>query len=261
MRHDTDVQTSVGVERLAFDLPAARTADWTKNDRLSVVNHERKTPINGILGPLRATDLDEDQSQVVNLLRDSATSAVRHCHRPDRGHDGRRATAGVGNGHDLPLCHVRPSRRSPAPCRRRQGPDAAGDLGVRASRLRGRRGRVPAGETNIVGNAVKFPDTGGTEVSAQFAFGTRTRRAVEVEDTGPGIPCTDRAHAFERYAHGANGTRAEGSGLGLAIGAGLVETTGGTIALRSKPEVGTTFTVALPFGGEDRLQSQESSEL
>jgi two-component system sensor histidine kinase BaeS len=69
-----------------------------------------------------------------------------------------------------------------------------------------------------------------------------------VEDTGAGIAPEDLPHVFDRFYRGNEAREGEGgeSGLGLAIARSIVELHGGTIAARSTPGQGTTFTIVLP---------------
>jgi two-component system OmpR family sensor kinase len=103
---------------------------------------------------------------------------------------------------------------------------------------------------NLTGNAVAFTgETGRIELRAARR-GDRAR--VEVADDGAGIPPEDLPHLFERFYRGDKSRarqRADGggSGLGLAIARAIVEAHGGTIAVRSAPGRGTSFTVELPL--------------
>jgi signal transduction histidine kinase len=65
--------------------------------------------------------------------------------------------------------------------------------------------------------------------------------AVEIEDTGPGIPADVRAQIFKPFFT----TKRQGNGLGLAISARIIADHGGHIGYRCPPEGGTTFTVTL----------------
>jgi signal transduction histidine kinase len=67
------------------------------------------------------------------------------------------------------------------------------------------------------------------------------RVAVEIADSGPGIPPEVRAHVFKPFFT----TKREGNGLGLAISARIVAEHGGHIGYRCPPEGGTVFTVTL----------------
>jgi two-component system sensor histidine kinase BaeS len=82
-----------------------------------------------------------------------------------------------------------------------------------------------------------------------LALGVRGERAaVEVRDTGTGIPAEDLPHLFDRFwrADQARGRATGGSGLGLSIARQIVTDHGGTIEVRSEVGAGTVFTVLLP---------------
>ena len=99
---------------------------------------------------------------------------------------------------------------------------------------------------NLISNALKFTFEGRIRVSL-------THRDAEVvltvEDTGAGIPTDELPHVFDRF-HRVPGARArtvEGSGIGLALVHELVRMHGGSVTVKSRLEVGTTFTVAIPM--------------
>lgn len=73
-----------------------------------------------------------------------------------------------------------------------------------------------------------------------------------VIDDGVGIPLELQSKVFERFESNALGTRHRGAGLGLAIVKNLVELHGGTIALSSAPGRGSTFTVRIPASAAQR---------
>ncbi|MEO7042061.1 MAG: ATP-binding protein [Gemmatimonadaceae bacterium] len=95
---------------------------------------------------------------------------------------------------------------------------------------------------NLVGNAVKFTESGGrVGVLAHMRFDDIE---IVVEDTGRGIDGESLPHVFDRYWHSrGNGS---GTGLGLAIAKGIVEAHGGHIRVTSTPQVGSRFSILLP---------------
>lgn len=96
---------------------------------------------------------------------------------------------------------------------------------------------------NLIGNAIKFTDAGGSVwVGVSQRRGTAT---FTVTDTGPGIAPEDIARIFEPFEQAT--PSAEGAGLGLAIAKQIVQMHGGTIEVESSLGTGTTFKVALPL--------------
>jgi two-component system phosphate regulon sensor histidine kinase PhoR len=101
---------------------------------------------------------------------------------------------------------------------------------------------------NLLHNSIKFtPEAGHIGVSLRQEDG---RIAVEVRDTGIGIPEEDQPRVFERFykADKARDRALGGSGLGLAIAKRILELHQGTIGLESVPGSGTTVRVMLPRG-------------
>jgi signal transduction histidine kinase/HAMP domain-containing protein len=99
---------------------------------------------------------------------------------------------------------------------------------------------------NLVGNAIKFTDTGEVRITATAINGHFT---VGVTDTGPGIPPEELKRVFEQFHQIDNSnTKAKGgTGLGLAIAKQIVEMHGGRIWVESTLGKGSTFQVKLPI--------------
>ncbi|HYE73930.1 MAG TPA: ATP-binding protein [Blastocatellia bacterium] len=98
---------------------------------------------------------------------------------------------------------------------------------------------------NIVGNAVKFTNQGGVNVSISYG---NERHSVIVRDTGPGIQPEYQKMIFEPFSQidPIYKKHKPGFGLGLALVKQMIDALGGEIELHSEPGVGTTFTVHLP---------------
>jgi len=99
---------------------------------------------------------------------------------------------------------------------------------------------------NLVGNAIKFTDSGEVRVDAATTDGALE---VSVSDTGPGIAEADQDKIFEefRQAEGSITQRKGGTGLGLAIAKKIVELHGGRIWVESEVGKGSKFTFLLPL--------------
>ncbi len=99
---------------------------------------------------------------------------------------------------------------------------------------------------NLVGNAIKFTDTGQVAMKASTANGSYT---VAVADTGPGIAEADQAKIFEEFQQSeSTHTKAKGgTGLGLAIAKRIVEMHGGRLWVESALGSGSTFFFTVPL--------------
>jgi two-component system sensor histidine kinase HydH len=96
---------------------------------------------------------------------------------------------------------------------------------------------------NLFLNSLDAMETGGvlTVWAEETADGRRLE--IRVSDTGCGIRPEDLFQVFEPYFT----TKPSGTGLGLAIARNIVEAMGGDIAVASRPDAGTTFTLRLPL--------------
>jgi signal transduction histidine kinase len=127
------------------------------------------------------------------------------------------------------------------------------DVARELPRGRGDERRLTQVLLNLVGNAIKFTDTGGVAVTGSSANGSFT---VAVRDTGPGISPTDQAKLFQEFQQADNSiTRKKGgTGLGLAISRRIIEMHGGRIWLESSPGHGSTFAFTLPITVEEQAR-------
>jgi len=108
---------------------------------------------------------------------------------------------------------------------------------------------------NIISNAIKYtPDGGEIRVHAK---GVSDGVVIIVRDSGIGIPEADLPHLFERFYRVEKSRTSEtgGTGLGLAIAKEIIEAHGGSIAVASKQNIGTTVTIKLPL--KTKLQTVE----
>jgi signal transduction histidine kinase len=98
---------------------------------------------------------------------------------------------------------------------------------------------------NLIANALRYTPRGGTIRVRCFAEET-PRVAIEVSDSGAGIPRDELPHIFERFYKSRD---SRGTGLGLAIAKNLVAAHGGEIAAQSEPGAGTRIRFSLPLTG------------
>jgi signal transduction histidine kinase len=98
---------------------------------------------------------------------------------------------------------------------------------------------------NLVGNAIKFTDSGEVAIKASASNGSYT---LSVHDTGPGISEADRGKIFEEFqqADSSATKKKGGTGLGLSISKRIVEMHGGRIWVDSNVGEGSTFSFTVP---------------
>ncbi len=97
---------------------------------------------------------------------------------------------------------------------------------------------------NLLDNAIKFTGPGDTIEARAFDDGNDI--VIEVADTGPGIPENEVSRVWEELYRGEQARGVPGSGLGLSLVQAIIEKHGGNIAVRSKTDQGTIFSVRLP---------------
>lgn len=121
---------------------------------------------------------------------------------------------------------------------------------------------------NILGNAVKFTEDGGTiTFEAGYRPGEDDRHITvryRVSDTGVGMSEEFIEHIFDEFSQEENSARTQykGTGLGMAITKRYVDLMGGTIAVESKKGSGSVFTVELPLelADESKVPKQDYAD-
>ena len=110
------------------------------------------------------------------------------------------------------------------------------------------RDRASQAASILLDNAVRYTPKGGNVTVGVWEDGDQV--ALEVSDTGVGIPEEQLPLIFERF-HRAYPSRSEGgTGLGLSIARQIAESHGGQIKVESTPGKGSTFTLLLPKGSQ-----------
>lgn len=110
-------------------------------------------------------------------------------------------------------------------------------------------GRCTKVVNNLVSNALKFTPENGEIMVTVEEDPTADSLNIVVSDTGTGIHPNDLSHIFNRYYQSEQpGKKAEGgTGIGLALAKELAELHGGSLAVKSQPGAGSTFTFRLPL--------------
>jgi two-component system sensor histidine kinase TctE len=99
---------------------------------------------------------------------------------------------------------------------------------------------------NLIDNALRYTPALGS-VTVRVQADNKQRQAIlEVEDTGPGIPLSERTHVFERFYRADPSGNIPGTGLGMSLVKEIVELQGGSIDLHSEIGQGSRVTLWFP---------------
>ena len=232
------------------NLDRARSADRDRASFLAAVSHELRSPLNSILGfaDVLFTEVDGPLTpaarEEVEQIRDSGV------HLLELINDILEFSALEGGQLKLSRSRVDLVQVAGDVVR-----EAGGVLGSKPVRVHvegeaavfahADARRVRQVLQNLVGNAIKFTQSGEVAITVQR---DGSRAVVRVRDTGPGISAAERAMIFDEYKQaGEESVRRRGTGLGLAIARRLVLMHGGVITVQSELGKGSTFTVTLPL--------------
>jgi signal transduction histidine kinase len=231
--------------------------DRLKSRFVSIVSHELRTPLGAIQGFAEML-----QAGIYGTLMDKQSDALQRIERNTNKLlnivndllDQARIEAGELSLHPVPFTPtdlIEDLRSTVGVLAEKKGLELTAEIDddVPAS-LYGDRERLHQVLVNLANNALKFTDKGGIHVHIGRADGGYPSHwAMEVSDTGPGIPEKDQESIFLpfRRVDDSMTRRHTGVGLGLSIVKQLVELMGGDITLESEVGRGSTFTVVLPL--------------
>ena len=245
-------------QELVKAVESANQANTAKTDFLNRMSHDIRTPLNGILGMLDIAQKNETNPKALLECHEKMRTAAFHL------------KALVNDVLDMQRMETDRFFLEQIPFDIREILDNCWSmLEAQASRLDITLEKIKPGSLkypyligsplhirqifmNLLSNAIKYNKPGGS-ISIHAKIIRQVHQNVIykfiISDTGIGISPEFQKHIFEPFAQEDTGARTiyKGTGLGMAIVHRLVQEMGGTIQLKSEKNVGSTFTLILPF--------------
>ncbi|CCO23440.1 PAS domain S-box protein [Maridesulfovibrio hydrothermalis] len=253
------------LENLEQERARAEAASNTKSEFLANMSHEIRTPLNGILGMLQ-------------LMQDNSPSPKQSEYISAAMQASKRLNSVLSDILDLARVEsgkliIRSEDFNPAESLHQvlemfeiTSKHSGVELNLHIDpsvpqKLHGDALRLQQVLSNLVGNAIKFTESGSVSIAAQSLPTQHDRPYLlfTIEDTGIGIPDEKLGMLFDSFTQIGKGyTRQhQGVGLGLAICKRLISLMGGNISVDTEVGRGTTFYISIPFAPAETPPTEE----
>ena len=229
-----------------------RRSNKAKDEFLNVMSHELRTPVNVVLGYAQLLknkmlgDTNSEQAAAIDTIVARSTDLL------DMINSLLYATTLEGNGAKLEAAKVSlidlvQELKTDYQAQSNEEIRLVWDYPAELPSIETDAAKLKQILRNIINNAIKFTERGTVTTAVRY-FPSDKRVEFAVADTGIGIPPEERHSIFERF-HQVDSSQSrsfEGVGLGLYIVKQFSTLLGGTVAVESEPEKGSTFTVTIP---------------
>ncbi len=241
----------IEIQNIELDMAnrRAQEANRVKSEFLANMSHELRTPLNGVIGfshQLAKTQLNTHQAEYVSTIERSANNLLTIINDIL---DFSKLEAGKLKLEQMPF-QLRESLYEVATLFAPASQEKRIELVVTVEQpvpdnLVGDAFRIKQVLTNLVGNAIKFTESGHIHIHVELLNDEdeRVMLKVSVQDTGIGISNEQKQSLFQAFGQGDTSItrRFGGTGLGLVISQRLVNKMGGEMSFDSQPGLGSTF--------------------
>ena len=238
-------EIQIAIDNFNYMARELNSVEMMRNDFISNVSHEFKTPLTSIMGYvtlLQDEDLTpEERDEYIDMaflniekLNDLTTDILQLSRLE---HQSNRPAV---EAYDLDE-QIRESILMLEP--KWSSRNIEMDIDLEEITYTGYRSWLLLVWNNLIGNAIKFTGDGGC-IHIRLLH-TESRIRFQIRDEGIGMDEETMHHIFEKFYQGDSSRQAQGNGLGLALCKKIIDLSQGYIFVQSRPGEGTTFTVEL----------------